>query len=150
MALRDNLLGLSESHVLTCENKDNNMVWIKMRQFQERAWDCGHSMSPHKANSWITVFLDKRKKSEGNMPLLSVTSSSEDGRGGICPAPLLLCRLLQGKSAPCGYHRPQSLKNLFLSVPPLNQSRPICVLPKTKLQSLQDTALQKTLPRLGL
>lgn len=84
------------------------------------------------------------------MPLLSVTSSSEDGRGGLCPAILLLCRLLQGKSAPCGYHRPQSLKNLFLSVPPLNQSRPICVLPKTKLQSLQDTALQKTLPRLGL
>ena len=60
------------------------MVWIKMRQFQERAWDCGHSMSPHKANSWITVFLDKRKKSEGNMPLLSVTSSSEDSALRSC------------------------------------------------------------------
>lgn len=110
MALRDNLLALSKSQVLTCENKDNNMVWIKMRQFQERAWDCGHSMSPHKANSWITVFLDKRKKSEGNMPLLFVTSSSEDGRGGLCPRALVAMQASGG-----GSHQLGKICSLWLS-----------------------------------
>ena len=93
----------------------------------------------------------------GKMPRLSVTSSSEDGNGGLpTRPPLLLCSLLQAKPINSEnllhvvIRALQSLKNLFLSVPLLNQFRPICVFPKTKLQSLQDTALQKPLPRLRL
>lgn len=54
--------------------------------------------------------------------------------------PLLLCSLLQPEpiSSENLLHvvirALQSLENLFLSVPPLNQFRLICVFPKTKLQ----------------
>lgn len=67
------------------------------------------------------------------MPLLSVTGSSEDGNGGLpSRPPSVLCSLLQAKPINSEnllhvvIRALQSLRNLFLSVPPLNQFRPIC------------------------
>lgn len=89
------------------------------------------------------------------MPLLSVTSLYKDRNGEVpIDPPLLLCSLLQAEPISSGnllhvvLTALQSLKKLFLWVPPLNQFKPICVSPKTTLQSLQGTALQKSLPSL--